>query len=211
MRRPPALAWAPRCPRPGPPLGHGPPKIPGACMVQAPEAEGQRITGYSSVLLGPPQPPPDLPLHVASGAIPAQEPHLQPLQLCPAVAAWGKRGLSHLHHPHCLWPGILAPLVPLTMWGPHQLRASLRRLGGLPASRRWLCLGLRSLPHAMGNCPWEQRSLWLLQEVPGRRWLAWTTWQCPPHSLGPRPGLGDTALSSGEGCAWHHRFLQPFH
>ena len=55
-------------------------------MVQVLEAGGQRIAGYSSVLLGPPQPPHDLPLHVARGAIPAREPHLRPPQPCPAEA-----------------------------------------------------------------------------------------------------------------------------
>lgn len=105
-------------------------------MVQAPEAGDQKIAGYFSALLGPPQPPHGQPLHVANGAIQAPEPHLQPLQLCPAGAAWEKRGPSRLHHPHCLWPGILAPLAPLTMWGPHQPRASPRKPGGLPVSRR---------------------------------------------------------------------------
>lgn len=134
MKPPPALAWAPHCPRPGHPLGHGPRMTPGACTAQALEAGDQKIAGYFSVLLGPPQPPHGQPLLVANGAIPAPEPHLQPLQLCPVGAAWERRGLSHLHHPHCLWPGILAPLAPLTMW-PHQLRASPRKPGGLPASR----------------------------------------------------------------------------
>lgn len=86
MRRPRALAWAPHCPRPGPLLGRGPRMTPGTCMVQAPEAGGRRIAGYSSALLGPPRPPHGLPLHVASGAIPAREPHLRPPQLCPAEA-----------------------------------------------------------------------------------------------------------------------------
>lgn len=211
MKQPPALAWAPRCPRPGPPLDHGPPMIPGACMVRAQEAGGRKIAGYSSVLQGPPLPPHGLPLHVANGAIPAPEPHLQPLQLCPDGEAWGRRGLSHLHPRHCLWPGTLAPQAPLTMWEPHQRRASLRKPGGLPASRRWPCLGLRSLPHAMGSCLREQRRLQLLQGVLGRRWLAWTTWRCPPLWLGPRLGLGGTAPSSGEGCTGYYGCLQPPH
>lgn len=135
-KRPPALAWAPRCPRPGHPRGRGPLMIPGACMVQAPEAGDQKIAGYFSALLGPPQPPQGLPLRAANGDIPAPEPHPQPLQLCPAEAAWERRGPSHLHRPHCLWPGILVPLALLTMWGPHQRKASPRKPGGLPASRR---------------------------------------------------------------------------
>lgn len=180
-------------------------------MVRALQAEGRKIAGYSSALLGPPRPLHGLPLPVANGAIPAPEPHLRPLQLCPAGAAWERRDLSHLHHPHCLWSGTLAPLAPLTMWEPHQWRASPRKPGGLPASRRWPCLGLRSLPHAMGSYLPEPRRLQLLQGVLGRRWPAWTTWQCLPLWLGPRPGLEDTAPSSGEGCAWHHCCLQPSH
>ena len=180
-------------------------------MVQALEAGDQKIAGYFSVLLGPPQPPHGLPLHVANGAIPAREPRLQPLQLCPAGAAWERRARSHLHHPHCLWPGILGLPAPLIMWGPHQQRASPKKPGGLPVSRQWPCLDPRSLPHAMGSCLQEQRRLQLLQVVLGRRWPAWTTWQCPPLWRGPRPGLGDTAPSSGEGCALHHCYLQPFH
>lgn len=169
-------------------------------MVQALEAGGQRIAGYSSALLGPPQPLPGLRLLVASGAIPVLEPRLQLLLPCPAEAAWGKRGLSHLHHPHYLWPVTLAPQAPLTMWGPHQLRAFPRRPGELQASRQWPCLDLRRLSRAMGSCLWEQRRLWLLLGVPGRRWPAWTTWQYRLPLLGPRLGLGDTAPSSGEGC-----------
>lgn len=204
MRLPPASAWALHCRHPGPLLGHGPQMIPGACMVPALEAGGQRIAGYSSVLLGPPLPPHGLPLHVASGVIPVQGPHLRPPQLCPAVAVSGRRGLSPLHHPHCLLPGILAPLVPLTTWEPHLRRAYPRRPGGLPVSRQWPSLGLRNLPPAMGNCLLEQRRPGLPLGVLGRKWLAWTTWLCPPLLLGPRPGLGDTAPSSGEGCTWHH-------
>jgi hypothetical protein len=127
------------------------------------------------------------------------------------VAAWGKKGKSHLHHPHCLLPGTLSPPARLTMWGPHQPRAFPRRPGGLPTSKRWPCLGPRNLPHAMGSCPQEQRRLCLLLGVPGRRWLAWTTWQCHLPLLGPRPGLGGTAPSSGEGRIWHYHSLQPSH
>lgn len=211
MRQPHALAWAPPCPRLGPPLGRGPPTIPGTCMVRAPEAGGQRIAGYSSALLGPPQPPHGLPLHVASGAIPAREPRLRPPQLCPAVAAWGRRDPSHLHHPHCLWPGTLAPPALLTTRERHRRRASRRRLGELPASRQWPCLGLRSLPRVMGSCSQEPRRLRRPPGVLGRRWPAWTTWQCLPRWLGPRPGLGDTAPSSGEDCAQPHLYLRPSH
>lgn len=168
-RRPHASAWALRCLHLGPPLGPGPPRIPGACMAPALEVAGRRTAGYCSALRGPPQPHHGLPPPVASGAIPALAPHLQHPRLCPAGAAWGRRALSQLRHPLCLWPETLAPLVPLTTWGPRQLRAFRRRQGGLPASRRWLCLGLRSQLRATGSCHLEQRRPWLPLGVPGRR------------------------------------------
>lgn len=60
----------------------------------------------------------------------------------------------------------------------------------------------------MGSCLPEQMRLWLLQGVFGKRWLAWTISQCLLPLLGPRPGLGDTAPSSGEGRIWDLCALQ---
>lgn len=194
MRQPPALAPGSPLHPPRPPEAMDP-DDPWSLCGPSPGGRGPEDSWLSSSAPGPTPASHDL-LSMWQRRYSTQEPHLPGLpSSVPPRQPRGGRAWA-LTPPPCLWSGTLALAdfieAPSAEKHPaEKTRRTSRRAGRGPASVSRAC-------RAMGSC------LPGAEEAGGSSWgssegrLAWTTW-CLWR--GPRPGSGDTAPSSGEGCA----------